>query len=66
MHGALVDEEAVRRLAVLPQALAVIAHDDDDGPIEETVSLEVRDHPPHLRIVERDLADVQADRDTSI
>ena len=32
MRDAVVDEEAVRALAVIAEALAVIADDDDDGP----------------------------------
>ena len=58
VHRRLVDEEAVRALAVFAEALAVIAHDDDDGVLGEMVRVEIGEQAADLRIDERDLADV--------
>ncbi len=58
MQDALVDEEPVRALAVIAQALAVVAHDDDDGLVEEVMGVEPRQQSADLRIDERDLAGV--------
>jgi hypothetical protein len=51
----LVDEEAVPFLAVVVQALAVIADDDDDGAFEQIAIAEELDHAADLRVRERDL-----------
>ena len=59
VHRRLVDEEAVRAFAVLAEALAVIAHDDDHGAIGEVVRVEIGEQPADLRIDERDLAEVR-------
>ena len=48
VHRRLVDEEAVRAFAVLAEALAVIAHDDDDGSIGEVVRVEIGEQAADL------------------
>ena len=59
MHDALVDEETVRALAVIAEALAVVAHDDDHRAVEEVLRVELRDEAADLRVDERDLAVVR-------
>ena len=59
VHRRLIDEEAVRPLAVLAEALAVIAHHDDDRVAREIMIVEIREQTADLRVDERDLADVR-------
>ena len=60
MGGRLVDEEPVRGLAVIVEALAVIAHHRDDRPVEQALRApESSITRAELRIGERDLALVQ-------
>ena len=56
VDDAVVDEEAVGGLAVVAEALAVIAHHQDDGAIVDAERFELRDHPRHLAVGERDFA----------
>ena len=57
MHGRLVDEVPVLRLAVVAEALAVVAH-DDHGDRPPRPGFERRDQPPQLLVHRRDLAQV--------
>jgi hypothetical protein len=57
---AFVDEEAVRLLAMIAEAFAVVAHDYDDRAIEEVVCVQVRDDAAHLRVGEGNLCIVRA------
>ena len=56
----LVDEEAVRALAMVAQALAVIADHDDHRPVEQPLLLEEGADSADLRIDEGDLAEVRS------
>ena len=56
VRHAVVDEEAVRALAVIAEALAVIAHDDDDGAVVDAERLQLRHDAPDLAVGEGNLA----------
>jgi hypothetical protein len=58
---ALVDEDAVVALAVLPERLAVIPGDNDDGPIQQLAPVERLEQAANLRVGKGDLADVWID-----
>src|SRR6185295_13202117 len=55
-----IDEEAMRALTVLAEALAVIADDGDDGPAQKIARFEEVQQPPDLRVDEGDFAEVGA------
>ena len=55
-----VDEEPVRALAVVAQALSMIAKHDDDRAVEQLFRLEECADPRDLRVDERDLAQVRS------
>ena len=56
MEDGLVNEEPVRALAVLAEALAVIADHGHDGPVEELPRFEKREEAADLRVGERHFA----------
>jgi len=59
VRHAVVDEKAVRGLAVVAQALAVIAHHDDDRLLVEPASAQQVEHAPDLAVGKRHLTVVR-------
>src|SRR5262249_46328207 len=60
VHRRVVDEDAVRLLAVLAEALAVIGERDDERVVEDAASGEPLDERADRAVHERDLAVVRA------
>src|SRR5436309_4037543 len=60
MRGRLVDEEAVRPLAMFAEAFAVVAHHHDDGLLCEAAIVEEREESADLRVDERNFAEIRA------
>ena len=59
MERRVIDEEAVRFLAVFPQSFAVVACERDYRMVEEAPLLQERQQAPDLRVRERNLAVVE-------
>src|SRR5438445_3444946 len=56
---AFVDEQAVRALAMLAEALPVIADDHDDRAIQQSPFVQERQHAAELRVDKRNFAEVR-------
>ena len=59
VRHAVVDEEAVRAFPVIPEALAVIAQDDEDGAVVDTERLQLSHEAPKLTVGKGNLAVVR-------
>ena len=60
--GGVVDEEGVRVLAVLAEALAVVGEEDEDRAVPDPRALQPRDEAPHDLVGVGDLAEVRLAR----
>ncbi len=56
VRHAVVNEEAVSALAMIPEALPVIAHDDEDRAVVDAERLQLRDEAPDLAVGKGNLA----------